>query len=165
VVAADAFRAGAVEQLRTYADVIGAPFRIARTTEELDKALQGGRHTLLVDTAGRSPSDASVRDVLRMIGRRRGVRTHLVMAADTSASSARRIFDTYQDARPERLVITKLDETDNVSPLVGVIRERQIPVSFLTAGQRVPEDLDCATPALLASALLRDRQSAYAGLS
>jgi len=165
MVAADAFRAGAVEQLRTYADVIGAPFRIARTADELDKALNGGRHTMLVDTAGRSASDASVRDLLRLVGRRRGVRTHLVLAADTSAASARRIFDTYQEARPERLVITKLDETDNVSPLLGVIRERQIPVSYLTSGQRVPEDLECATPALLASALLRDRQSAYGGWS
>jgi flagellar biosynthesis protein FlhF len=165
MVAADAFRAGAVEQLRVYADVIGAPFRIARTADELDKALDGGRQTLLIDTAGRSPADACVRDLLRLVGRRRGVRTHLVLAADTSAVSARRIFDTYQDARPERLVITKLDEADTVSPLVSVIQERQVPVSYLAAGQRVPEDLDCATPALLASALLRDRQSAFVGQS
>lgn len=162
MVAADAFRAGAVEQLRIYADVIGTPFRIARTAEELDKALDGGRQTLLVDTAGRSPSDANVRDLLRLIGRRKGVRTHLVMAADTSAASARRIFDTYQDARPERLVITKLDEAVTLSPLVSLLRERALPISYFTAGQRVPEDLDRATPKLLASAVLRDRESIYA---
>jgi flagellar biosynthesis protein FlhF len=162
MVAADAFRAGAVEQLRTYADVIGAPFRIARTADELDKALDGGRQTLLVDTAGRSASDPSVREVLRMLGRRKGIRTHLVIAADTSVASARRIFDTYQDARPERLVITKLDEAETLSPLVTLLRERALPISYFTAGQRVPEDLDRATPALLASAVLRDRQSIYA---
>ncbi len=165
MVAADAFRAGAIEQLRAYANIIGAPFRIARTAEELDKALAGGRQRLLVDTAGRSASDAAVRDTLRLIGRHRGVRTHLVLAADTSAASARRIFDAYRDARPDRLVITKLDEAETISPLLGVIGERQIPISFLTAGQRVPEDLDRATPDLLAAAVLRDRQSPYAWIS
>ena len=85
-----------------------------------------------------------------------------MIAADTSVASARRIFDTYQDARPERLVITKLDEADTLSPLVGLLRERALPISYFTAGQRVPEDLDRATPALLASAILRDRQSIYA---
>src|SRR5262249_43098218 len=77
-VAADGFRAGAVEQLRIYATIIGSPFRVARTTEELDKALASGRQPLLVDTAGRSPSDPGVRDLLRLIGRRKHVRTHLV---------------------------------------------------------------------------------------
>jgi flagellar biosynthesis protein FlhF len=156
MVAADAFRAGAIEQLRVYADVIGAPFKVARNTEELDKALTPGRHSLLVDTAGRSPSDGGVRDLLRLVGRRRGVRTHLVIAADTSAASARRIFDTYQDARPDRLIITKLDEAESISPLLSVARERGLPISYFAAGQRVPEDLDRATAERLASAVLRD---------
>ena len=161
LVAADAFRAGAVEQLRIYADIIGAPFRVARTPAEIEAALVGGRQTLLVDTAGRSPSEAGVRETLRMLGRRRGVRTHLVMAADTSAASARRILDAYRDARPDRLVITKLDECESLSPIVGLLRERSVPISYFTAGQRVPEDLDRTTPALFAAAILRDRQSPH----
>ena len=118
-----------------------------------------------MDTAGRSPSDGGVRELLRLVGRRRGVRTHLVMAADTSASSARRIFDMYQDARPDRLVVTKLDEAESLSPLLGVARERGMAVSYLTAGQRVPEDLDRATSALLAGAVLRDPLQSYAAMS
>jgi flagellar biosynthesis protein FlhF len=159
MVAADAFRAGAIEQLRVYADVIGSPFKVARSAEELDKALTAGRHPLLVDTAGRSPSDGGVRDLLRLVGRRRGVRTHLVIAADTSAASARRIFETYADARPDRLIITKLDEAESVSPLLGVVRERGLPISYVAGGQRVPEDLDRATAERLAGAVLRDALS------
>jgi len=156
VVAADGFRAGAVEQLRIYADIIGAPFRIARNSEELERAINASRSSLLVDTAGRSPNDPAVRDLLQLIRRRRGIRTHLVLAADTSPASARRILQTYESAEPDRLVITKVDECETLSPLVSVLRERQLPVSFLTAGQRVPEDLDRATPALLAGAVLQD---------
>jgi flagellar biosynthesis protein FlhF len=165
LVGADAFRAGAIEQLRIYAQIIGAPFRVARTAEELDAALAGGRRSLLVDTAGRSPSDGLDRETLRMLGRRKGVRTHLVMAADTSAATARRIFDAFQRARPDRLIITKIDEAETIAPLIQVLNERQIPISYLTAGQRVPEDLSRATSLLLAAAVLPDRQSPHARLS
>jgi flagellar biosynthesis protein FlhF len=156
MVAADGFRAGAVEQLRIYATIIGSPFKVARNAEELDKALSNSRQPLLVDTAGRSPNDPAVRDLLQLLGKRRLVRTHLVMAADTSTNSARRILDAYDGARPDRLVITKIDEAESLNPLLAVLRERPLPVSYITAGQRVPEDLDRATPALLASAMLRE---------
>ncbi len=166
LVGADGFRAGAVEQLRTYATIIGAPFRVARSIEELDKALsRGSRHALLVDTAGRSPSDGGLDDLRRLLARRRGVRTHLVMAADTSAASARRILDAYRDARPDRVVITKVDETESLSPLLGVVAERGLPVSYLGIGQRVPEDLNRATPSALAGVVLRDDDWGWAAAS
>lgn len=165
MVAADGFRAGAVEQLRVYATIIGAPFKVARTPGDLDSVLARGRHPMLVDTAGRSPDDRAVADLLHVLGRRRGIRTHLVMAADTSAASARRILDTYEAARPERLVVTKADEADSLMPLLSVVRERGLPISFVTNGQRVPEDLASATPALLASAVLREMSSSMEILS
>ena len=156
MIAADGFRAGAVEQLRTYADIIGSPFKVARTPDDLDRALSSARNTVLVDTAGRSPRDGAVREQLDALSRHRHVRTHLVIAADTSLATARRIFDAYADVKPSRIVVTKLDETDSLAPLSGLIRERGIPVSYITTGQRVPEDLERATPALLASAILRE---------
>lgn len=161
LVGADGFRAGAVEQLRTYASVIGAPFRVARSIEELDQALAAGRHPLLVDTAGRSPNDGALRELRTLLATRRNVRTHLVLAADTSPRTARRVLDAYEE-RPDRIVISKLDEADGLGPLLAVIAERAIPVSYLTTGQRVPEDLDRATPAALAGALLRDDEWAAA---
>ena len=154
LIAADAFRAGAVEHLRSYATVIGAPFRVARSAAELDRALAATRHSVLIDTAGRSPNDRHVHDILETLGRKRHVRTHLVMAADTSAASARRVFDRFASARPSRIVITKLDEAESVIPLLGVIRERGLPVSYVAGGQRVPEDLERATPDWLAAAML-----------
>jgi flagellar biosynthesis protein FlhF len=162
LVGADGFRAGAVEQLRTYASIIGSPFRIARSLEELDKALEAGRHALLVDTAGRSPNDEALRDLRRLLGSRRGVRTHLVLAADTSVRTAGRVLEAYADLRPDRIVISKVDEAETMGPLLGLLAERGVPVSYLTTGQRVPEDLDRATPAALAGALLRDGDAALA---
>lgn len=166
VVAADAFRAGAVEQLRTYAAIIGAPFRTARTIEEMDQAIDQSRQTLLVDTAGRSPKDDDLRDVRRLLGSRRGVRTHLVIPAETSIASARRIVERFADAKPDRVVVSRIDEAESPQPLLTWLIGRGLPVSYITNGQRVPEDLERATPAVLAAALLRDEPpSAVLGLA
>ncbi len=163
VVAADAFRAGAVEQLRTYAAIIGAPFRTARTIGEMDQVIEQSRHTLLVDTAGRSPKDDDLRDVRRLLGSRRGVRTHLVIPAETSLASAQRIVERFADAKPDRVVVSRLDEAESPTALLTWLIARGLPVSYITTGQRVPEDLERATPALLAAALLRDEPLAALG--
>lgn len=156
LVAADGFRAGAIEQLRGYAEIMAVPFRAARNAEELQQALAFARNPILVDTPGRSAADADETSMFELLCSRRHVRTHLVLAADTSVASARRIFDRYARLQPARVVITKLDECESVTPLLGIVREQGLPVSYLTTGQRIPEDLWRATPASLAAALLRE---------
>jgi flagellar biosynthesis protein FlhF len=157
LVAADAFRVGAIQQLRTYADILDTPFGVARTPADLARALEARHSTpLLVDTAGRSPSDPAARDLCRLLGRARDVRTHLVLPAGTPADAARRMLDGYAEAKPSRLVLTRVDEVDSLSPLVTLLTDRQIPVSYLGTGQRVPEDLNRATADLLAASVLGD---------
>jgi flagellar biosynthesis protein FlhF len=154
LVAADGFRAGAIEHLRAYATIIGAPFRPARGAAELDGALTVSRHGVLVDTAGRPPSDPACRDLWAVIANRSQVRTHLVMAADTSVAMARRVLASYAAASPSRVIITKIDEAETVAPLLAVLREQRLPVSYLASGQRVPEDLAVATADGLARVVL-----------
>jgi flagellar biosynthesis protein FlhF len=163
LMSADGFRVGAVEQLRLYADILGTPLTVARTPSELQSALDGVKRPLLLDTAGRSPSDDVSREMLRVLAGRRGVRTHLVLAAGTPVATARRVLDRFEDARPSRVVITKLDEAESVGPLLSVLKERQLPISFLGTGQRVPEDLERATAPAIASWVAGDgRQGASA---
>ncbi|ODS53928.1 MAG: hypothetical protein ABS36_12045 [Acidobacteria bacterium SCN 69-37] len=156
LVSADGFRAGAIEQLRSYAEVLAVPFRAARSAEELQAALTHARNPILVDTPGRSAADGEATRMFEVLCQRRHVRTHLVLAADTSAPVARRVFDRYAPLAPARVVITKLDECESVTPLLSVVREQGLPVSYLTTGQRIPDDLWRATPASLAAALLRE---------
>ena len=151
LVAADGFRVGAVEQLRLYADILGTPLTVARTPDELARAIEEARRPLLIDTAGRSPHDDVSREMLRVVSGRTGVRTHLVLAASTPAELVRRTLGRFADAHPSRLVITKLDEAESLAPIVGVLREQQIPISYLGTGQSVPEDLERATSAVLAA--------------
>ena len=155
LISADGYRVGAVEQLRLYAEVIGAPFVAARSGPELDSALGTTSVPVLVDTAGRAPRDrSSAGELLYALRQHGGVRTHLVIAAGTGPRDVDRIFDDYQFARPDRVVLTKLDETDSLSPLVHVLRARRVPISYICAGQRVPEDVELATPPALAACVL-----------
>jgi len=156
VIAADSSRVGAVEHLRGYAGIIGSPFRIARDASELTHALKAARRPVLVDTAGRLPSDPSLSSLLEALRARRDVVTHLVMPADTTAASACRILDRYADAQPNRIVITKVDEAESAAPLIGVICERKLTVSYVASGPNVPRDLARATPEALAAVMLGD---------
>jgi flagellar biosynthesis protein FlhF len=153
LVGADGYRVGAVEQLRQYAEILNAPFLVARTSADLERALARGKRPMLVDTAGRSPADRGVRDLFDALSGRPDVRTHLVLAAGTSARDAERILVRYADARPTRVVLTKIDETESMAPLMRVLREAGLAVSWLGYGQRVPEDLCRATRSLLARAV------------
>lgn len=159
LISADGFRVGAVEQLRLFANILGTPLVVARTPRELELALRGAKGPLLLDTAGRSPSDEVSREMLRVIAGRKDVRTHLVIAANTPYTTARKTLDRFEDARPTRLVLTKLDEAESLAPLVSLLRERKIPVSYLGTGQAVPEDLERATAASLAGWLAGDARS------
>ena len=139
------------------------PRRAHRRRSRRSAARARSAQPVLVDTAGRSPPDDDVaRAVPRARAARRDVRTHLVLPADTPPAGARRIFDAYAEARPTRLVLTKLDEAESLSPLVGLLRERQLPISYLGTGQRVPEDFNRATAQLLAASVLGESAPLHA---
>ena len=140
--------------------------RVARTADDLHALLdQRHRTPVLVDTAGRSPSDSAAAICFAWSREAPDVRTHLVLPASTSAAPARRILDGYAEARPSRLVLTKLDEAESLSPLVSVLHDWQLPISYLGTGQRVPEDLNRATPELLAASVLGESAPFAASLS
>jgi flagellar biosynthesis protein FlhF len=156
LVAADGYRVGAVEQLRLYAEVLGAPITVARSVAELDYAIGTARLPILIDTAGRSQGDDMSREMFRVVGRQSNVRTHLVLPASMPPGHVRRTLDRFAEARPSRIVITKMDEADSLAPLVGVLRDVALPISYVGTGQRVPEDLYRATPPAIAAWVLGD---------
>jgi flagellar biosynthesis protein FlhF len=157
LVAADGYRVGAVEQLRLYAEIIGTPFQVARAASEVEQMIKKpSPQPVLIDTAGRSPRDPVAREMFSVLAGQIGVRTHLVIPASTSVQGLERLLGAFEDTRPDRVVLTRLDETASVTDLVAAIRERRLPISYLGTGQRVPEDLARATPPVLASWMLGD---------
>ena len=118
---------------------------------------------VLVDTAGRSPSDNASAALFDVLAHQPHVRVHLVVPASTPPVQLARLIDAYGAVNPSRVVLTKLDELDgSIAPLVSVLKHRDLPVSWFGTGQRVPEDLERATPAGLAARILGETHDAHA---
>jgi len=159
LVAADGYRVGAVEQLRLYADIIGSPFVVVRTPAELERVIESARGPVLVDTAGRSPNDGEAQALFEVFAGRPGVRTHLVVPSGTEEPAFDRVLARFEEARPARVVFTRLDEAGSSARLVTLLRSRSLRLSYLGTGQRVPEDLVRATAPALAARVLDEGRS------
>ncbi len=144
----DTYRVAAVEQLRVYAKILNIPIEVAVSQQDFQECIS--RHEqadlILVDTAGRSPKDRPGHDELgRMMRGSYKVDTHLVLAAPVSESIQQETIRRYQSLPIHRIIMTKLDETVRFGGMYSVLSQASIPVSYLSAGQRVPEDLEVAT--------------------
>ncbi len=155
VVTLDTYRIGAVEQLATYARIIGVPSAVASGPRELADRLKenAGADLVLIDTAGRSPKDPEHVPGL-MAALPPGVQVQLVLPATRTVADHGAILKAYAPLVPRGVILTKLDEAERLGAALHTAVTGGIPVSYLTDGQRVPDDLRLASGARLADLLL-----------
>jgi flagellar biosynthesis protein FlhF len=144
--------------LKTYAEIIGAGCHIAHSVVELDAMVRRftGQATVLIDTTGRSPHDLA--DQMELADYLRGneaLAKCLVLPATTHRADAQLAFNKFALYGVNRLVLTKLDETVQPGSAVGIAALSSLPLVYLCAGQRVPEDLERATPRSFAARVVR----------
>ncbi len=153
----DTYRIAAIEQLKTYADIIDMPLAVGRDPETARQAIDelGPVDLVLVDTAGRSPKDeARIEELGELLAYIRPDEVHLVLSAATAQRSLRAAADQFVPARPDRLILTKLDEAESLGSLLAILGRTDRPVSYLTTGQSVPEDIETADRGRLARLIL-----------
>ncbi|MFB3817273.1 MAG: flagellar biosynthesis protein FlhF [Candidatus Methylomirabilales bacterium] len=153
----DTYRIGAVAQLQIYAELLGAGLHVVRTPQEAQAAVAAEREAelLLVDTTGRSPRQREgIRAAQRLLAAIPDLEVHLVLSATTKAADLEDSLRRFRPLGYGQLLATKLDEARSPGPLLGLALDRAIPVSYLAAGQEVPDDLEPATPRRLARLLL-----------
>jgi len=162
IITADTFRIGAVSQLRTYSELMQAPLDVAYTPQELSHLVAKHRDKalILVDTPGRSPADRESLAVLdAFVAATERPHLQIALAAGTPLADARRILDRFAVAPPQGVILTKIDETEQVGPVCALLAERQLPLSYFTNGQRVPEDIAVASNDALLDQLLQSAGS------
>ncbi|MFO1066577.1 MAG: flagellar biosynthesis protein FlhF [Pirellulales bacterium] len=140
----DTFRLGAVDQLRQYAELMAAPLEVVSSIDQLKQALVELDHcsAIFIDTAGRSPRDAAQLDVLKQyLDVADPHETHLVLSAAASRSHAQMAMEQFAALRPNRLLLSKLDESACLGGWYPILSTSPWPLSYLTNGQHVPEDL------------------------
>jgi flagellar biosynthesis protein FlhF len=154
----DTYRIAAVEQLKTYAEIIGVGCHVAHNVAELDALARrfSKEATVLIDTAGRNPHDlAEEMELGDYLRERRDLVKLLVLPATTQASDVQAAMRQFAIYGANRLVLTKLDETTRPGAALAAIADAHLPLVYLCAGQRVPEDFERATPLTLASHVVR----------
>ncbi|MCC6443392.1 MAG: flagellar biosynthesis protein FlhF [Armatimonadetes bacterium] len=157
----DTYRVAAVEQLKTYGDIIDIPIRVAHTAKELRSALDGfaDRDLIFIDTAGRSQKNTLHLSELKMLLGGIPCETHLVLSLATRDRELYDIIERFSMVEVDRLLFTKLDETDSYGAVLNVLDRRRIPISYVTTGQKVPEDIEMANPDLLVRLILGGQAS------
>jgi flagellar biosynthesis protein FlhF len=157
LVTTDTFRAGAVEQLRTYAKILGIQLETAATKAELEKALEKhpDKDMILIDTAGKSAMDNGKMDELAvLLEADPGIEKHLCLSATTRDEDLQAIVDQFKVLPVHRVLFTKLDESRKLGCVVNVALQNDLSISYVTNGQRVPEDIEIASGKKIANMVL-----------
>jgi flagellar biosynthesis protein FlhF len=144
---ADTYRIAAVEQLRTYAKILGVPIEIAADPKEIGGALRKHRDAdlILLDTAGRSHYDDGRLEKLRILyDAFEPDAVHLVMASNVKYRDMLGIIDRMGIVPLSAILFTKLDETASYGTILNVLKDFSLPASFFTNGQNVPNDIEVA---------------------
>lgn len=145
LVTSDTYRIAAVDQLRTYAEIIGLPLKVVLTPTEMTStcASLADQDVILIDTAGRSPGDAGRLDELRkFIAAARPHQTHLVLSSTAGQAALLEAAARFGVANPDRVIFTKLDEAVNYGVLFNVARRVALRLSYVTTGQEVPDHIE-----------------------
>jgi flagellar biosynthesis protein FlhF len=156
LVTTDNFKAGAIEQLRTYAKVLRLPVEVATTAKELEKAVSkhGDKDLILIDTTGKSPRERDKLDELKSLLDGFEIESHLCVSATTRDNELKDILDQFRTLPIHRLLFTKLDESRQLGCMVNLHIRNKLPLSYFTKGQRVPEDIEIATGKKVAELVL-----------
>jgi len=157
LITADTYRIAAVEQLKTYAEILGLPLKVVYSANEIGGAINEymDKDIILIDTAGRSLKNKAQADELKeLIKESQADEIFLVLSATTSPKNCRDILKQYSFMEDYKLLFTKLDET----PINGIILNARYltnkSLSYITTGQSVPDDFEVVNVDEIAKNLL-----------
>lgn len=145
---ADVHRIAAADQLRTLAAILGIGCDVADSPIALMQLLEHHRskNLVLIDTPGFSSRDfEDATDLATCLSNDPEIDCHLVVPASMKPSDLARVVDAYRVFQPAKLLFTRIDETEQLDTAVNEAVRAKLPVSFLSTGQQIPEDLEEAT--------------------
>ncbi|AKN33965.1 flagellar biosynthesis regulator FlhF [Clostridium carboxidivorans P7] len=144
----DTYRIGAVEQLKTYADIMNIPFKVVLTIKEMEAAVESMSNcdVILVDTTGRSSKNTmQISELRAFIEKVNTDNVNLVMSCTTKNRDIGVILEGYKPLNYSNIIITKLDETSTYGSILNICEGSKKPISFVTTGQNVPDDIKFMT--------------------
>ena len=140
----DTYRIGAIEQLKTYAEIMNIPFKVVITIKEMGEAIESMSDcdVILIDTTGRSSKNTmQISELRAFIEKADPDFVNMVVSATTKNKDIKNILNGYSDLGYDSIIITKLDETTVYGSIYNIAKRSNKPISFVTVGQNVPDDI------------------------
>ncbi|AZK47777.1 flagellar biosynthesis protein FlhF [Paenibacillus lentus] len=156
-ITADTYRISAIEQLRTYASILNVPLEVVQSPGDVQRAMQRLQHCdlILMDTAGRNYlNELYVAELHSLLNPMEQSETYLVLSLTSKSRDMKRITEHFSKYGIQKVIFTKLDETESVGPIYNLLHEYPVQVSYVTNGQNVPDDLLPANNELFTDMLL-----------
>ncbi len=158
MITADTYRISAVDQLKTYSDILGLPLEVVYNPQELTAALERhqNKDLILIDTAGRSQhNDFQMQELADFLNANPQIEKHLVISSTTKLADAKEIIKRFAAVSPEKIIITKIDETGGLGMVINLLRDEKLALSYVTTGQSVPDDIEIASADVLTNIFLK----------
>ncbi len=157
----DTYRIAAVEQLKVYGEIMRLPVDVVITPKQLDRAIvrHSDKELILIDTAGRSPRDTYCIDELAsFLAPDFKIDKHLVLSAGSRENELLSTIERFNTLDISNTIFTKIDECANLGILLNVQSQNSNPLSYVTNGQRVPEDLLEVSPEIIAKLIMSQHE-------
>ncbi|WP_410769239.1 flagellar biosynthesis protein FlhF [Fontibacillus sp. BL9] len=156
-ITADTYRISAIEQLRTYSSILNVPLEVVQSPGDVQRAMQRLSHCdlILMDTAGRNYlNEIHVAELHSLLATSEQSETYLVLSLTSKSQDMKKITEHFSRYGLDKVIFTKLDETESVGPMYNLIHEYPLRVSYIANGQNVPDDLLSADRELLLDLIL-----------
>lgn len=160
LVTADTYRIAASEQLRVYANIIGVPIHVVNDIHETAETMRelADWDLVLIDTPGGSQFNLEqISELKTVLHAARPHETLLAMTAGTPLDDMRNVVANFKCLAPSAVLFTKLDETRQYGALYSLLVESGLPLSYLSVGQNVPDDIRIASPDMVARLALEGK--------
>ena len=145
----DTYRTAAIEQLKTYAEAMRLPMEVVANGDQMCEAMQALSEVdlILIDTIGRSPLDREqIETTNKLLFYAQPDETHLVLSATSSGRVIRSSASCFSGLAPTAVILSKVDEVGQEPDLLWFCGDDALPLSYVTTGQKVPDDIELATP-------------------
>ena len=159
LITVDTYRIGAVEQLKTYAEIMNIPFKVVVTLKDMEEAIKELSYcdVVLIDTTGRSSKNSmQISELRAFIDKSKSKDIHLVISSGSKDKDVVNIIEAYRSLSFTRMIVTKLDETMSYGVILSIANAAKVPISYITTGQNVPEDIQVPTKEKLVRLILKE---------
>ncbi|MBM7613677.1 flagellar biosynthesis protein FlhF [Alkaliphilus hydrothermalis] len=158
-ISADTYRIAAVEQLKVYSEILNIPIEVIYGANEIHRAIDKLNHKdiVMVDTAGRSHKNKQqIMELQALLDQVDEKEIFLVVSCTAKNNDIREILDTYQFINHYKIILTKIDEATTYGTIINTALRTQKPISYLTTGQSVPDDIEVMNADKVVSLLMKE---------